>query len=58
MLVDQVHMLKVALDSMRYNCVMLRVMGGQDHHNAALTIESLTGKAYRLPQGCVCNAPR
>ena len=51
-------MLKVALDSMRYNCVMLRVMGGQDHHNAALTIESLTGKAYRLPQGCVCNAPR
>jgi len=56
--VPEQHMLKIAQASMRYSCTMLKVAGGPDHHDAAMTIESFTGRAYRLPQGCTCKEMR
>lgn len=37
------HQLKVARDSMRMNCPMMRIMGGPNHYEAASIIHRLTG---------------
>jgi hypothetical protein len=46
------HMRRVARQTLRATCVMARVMGGQDHIDAARTLGA------PLPAGCTCNSFR
>lgn len=48
------HVLKISRQSLRMNCVGVRIMGGPDHKQAADNILRITGKRVALDAGCSC----